>query len=75
MIGRMYFVDPNKTERFSMRLLLLNTPGAKSFSDLKTDGKTYDSYQTFAIERGHLQDDKLWDKTLTEVSLNITNTQ
>ena len=76
MIGRMYFVNPNETERFSMRLLLLNTPGAKSFLHLKTaNGITYDSYQRCANERGLLQDDKSWDKTLTEGSLNITNTQ
>ena len=36
MIGRMYFVSPHDIERFSLRLLLLNTPGVKSFEDLRT---------------------------------------
>lgn len=31
MIGRMYFTNPNDSERFCLRLLLLNTPGAISF--------------------------------------------
>ena len=76
MIGRIYFVNPIESERFCMRLLLLNTPGATSFSYLKTfNDQTYESYTACAVERGLLQDDKTWNKTLTEASLITTDTQ
>ena len=67
MIGRLYFISPNDSERFSMRILLLNTPGATSFEMLRTaDGICYDSYQKAAIERGLLADDKIWSETMLE---------
>lgn len=76
MIGRIYFISPRETERFAMRILLLNTPGVTSFSDLRTvDGTIFCNYQTAAINRGLLHDDKIWNETLTEASLTILDTQ
>ncbi len=75
MIGRIYFISPRETERFSMIILLLNTPGATSFSNLRTvEGKIFSTYQAAAINRGLLHDDKIWNETLTEASLNILET-
>ena len=74
MIGRMHFINPSDTERFSMRLLLLNTPGATSFKQLRTHkGICYEYYQAAAIERGLLADDKIWNLTLTEAALIQTD--
>ncbi|KAK0417482.1 hypothetical protein QR680_013035 [Steinernema hermaphroditum] len=36
VIGRMYVVNPRESERYRMRLLLLNVRGAQSFEDLRT---------------------------------------
>ncbi len=57
-----------------LRILLLNTPGATGFNDLKThEGITYLTYQECAIERGLLADDKIWSDTLIEAALVTTN--
>ena len=56
MIGRMY--SPNDSERYCLRLLLLNTPGAKSFNDLRTHEQIfYDSFKDGAIPKNLLTDD------------------
>jgi hypothetical protein len=69
MIGRMYFISPNDTERFSMRLLLLNKPGAVSFQDLKTyENVEYKSFQECAVVYGLLADDKTWNDSLVEAT-------
>ena len=74
MLGRMYFISPRETERFSMRLLLLNTPGATSFINLRTiNGIEFNTYQEAAIERGLLADDKIWCETLAEACLVETD--
>lgn len=36
VIGRMFTVSPRDLERFFLRLLVLCTPGARSFADLRT---------------------------------------
>ena len=44
-IGRMYAVPPKDLERYFLRLLLLHTPGAISFEDLRTvDNVTAQTY-------------------------------
>ena len=50
-----------------MRLLLLNVPGATSYTDLKTN-ENIDTFQACAIQKGLLSDDKTWDNTLVEAS-------
>jgi hypothetical protein len=47
-IGRMVYVNPKDTERFSLRTLLLHRNGATSFNDLKTvDGKYFKKCSMF----------------------------
>ncbi len=49
-IARMNIIHPGEIERFSLRLLLLNIPGAKSFGDLKTvEVHTYNTYHEAAV--------------------------
>ena len=76
MIGRMFFINPSDEERFSLRLLLLNVKGATSFNDLRTfEDIPYTTFKACAIARGLLQDDKIWDETLTEAALFTTDTR
>ncbi len=67
IIGRMYSVSPRDTERYHLRLLLLHTPGACSFEELKKVGD--EICQTFvdaAKRRGLLCDDTEYDRCLAE---------
>jgi hypothetical protein len=69
MIGRMYFIKPADTERFSLRILLLHATGCKSFQELCTfEHIVYPTYQACAIARGLLQSDDTWHDTLHEAS-------
>ncbi len=66
-ISRMNMVHPTDIERFSMRLLLLNIPGAKSFEHLRTvDGHIFNTFHEAAAELKLLADDKEWFQTLSE---------
>jgi hypothetical protein len=38
-VGRMYFVNPQEGERYYLRMLLLNSPGATSYEELRTTGQ------------------------------------
>jgi len=75
MIGRMYFVNPNDIERYSMRVLLLHKPGATDFTNLRTHESTiYPTFQACAIARGLLADDKAFHETLIEAHSFTTDT-
>ncbi|XP_072158483.1 uncharacterized protein [Bemisia tabaci] len=68
VIGRMYGVSPNDTDRFYLRMLLLHVKGAKSFSDLlQFNGTTYKTFKEVVIARGLLQDDTEWFHCLHEM--------
>jgi hypothetical protein len=76
-IGRMVKVSPAETERYHLRLLLLNVKGAISFDDLKLirklDGLRMNirKYATFAeacLARGLIRDDEEWKKALEEAN-------
>ena len=67
MIGRIYFVSPSDFEKYNMRTLIIHTPGATCYQDLKTvNGKVCESFQEAAIERGLLSDDKNHHAALVE---------
>ena len=75
MIGRLYYISPSEIEKFSLRLLLLNVPGAKSFDDLRTYGVTangepliHKTCELCCLARGLLTDDSVWNDVLTEAS-------
>jgi hypothetical protein len=71
VIGRMYSVSPNDKdfERYCLRLLLLHVKGPTSFQHIRTSEDSLTVHATFlkaAIDRGLLDDDKEWDRALTE---------
>jgi hypothetical protein len=64
-IGRVHYVGPRDTNRYYLRLLLHQVPGATSFRDLRTvDGVVYDTYQQAAQARGLLETDEEFDNDL-----------
>ena len=69
VISRMYSARPNEGERFFLRLLLLHTPGATSFEDLRTvDGVLLETFREACASRGLLQDDAEWQNVLVEAA-------
>ncbi|XP_053206261.1 uncharacterized protein LOC128390551 [Panonychus citri] len=68
VIGRLHIVPPNQSERFALRLLLLNVAGAKSFIDLRThNNEIHGSFQSAARSRGLIEDDSEWVNCLQEL--------
>ena len=66
-IGRMYFVSPQDTERFALRLLLLYGKGFTSFEDVRTiDGVLYPSSVGAARAAGYLKDDGYFRSAMQE---------
>jgi hypothetical protein len=67
VIGRIYGAMPNETERYHLRLLLLYTPGATSFKDLRTvNGLVCNTYREAAELRGLILDDRESERCLNE---------
>jgi hypothetical protein len=67
----MYFVYPRDQDRFCLRLLLLNVPGATSFDDLKKHpdtGAKCASFRDAALARQLMEDDNEWRKCLAEAA-------
>ena len=70
IIGRMYSVCPSDAKRYHMRLLLLHTPGACSFEDIRTvDGEVCSTFADAAKKRGLLADDTEYIKCMAEATL------
>jgi hypothetical protein len=71
-IGRMYYVRPTEGERFYLRLLLHNVPGATSFEDLRTSNRgtpnaiVHPTFKAACEALGLLEDDNEWDLCLDE---------
>lgn len=69
VLGRLYFVHPTDMERYCLRMLLLNVPGATSFKYLRTvDGTLHPTFQSAALALDLLEDDDEWDKCMVEAS-------
>ena len=67
VIGRVYGAMPYEIERYHLRLLLLQTPGATSFKDLRTvNGHEYLTFREAAEKRGLIMDDGDSDQCLEE---------
>ena len=67
VIGRMYSVSPSDQERYYLRLLLLHTPGARSFNDLRTvNGELCQSFHEAALKRELLTTDDEWVQCMQE---------
>jgi ATP-dependent DNA helicase PIF1 len=70
VIGRMYSVNIVDSERYYLRILLLHVRGADSFQYLQTvNGVEYVTFKDAAKVRGLLNDDEIWNTTLTEAGL------
>ena len=68
-IGRMYSVNPRDRERFFLHLLLLYTPGAISYADLRTiDGHECRTFQEACEVRELTSTDDEWEKCLREAA-------
>jgi hypothetical protein len=69
IISRMYTVSVSEGERYFLRLLLLNIPGAKSFDDLKTvNNQLCATFKEAATLRNLLSDDTEWANALKDAS-------
>ena len=71
-IGRVHAMNPAAGDVYFLRMLLHHDhcAGKGSFQELKTvDGQIQESYQEVCRLLGLLQDDKEWDKVLTEGSV------
>ncbi|VDL66325.1 unnamed protein product, partial [Nippostrongylus brasiliensis] len=68
-IGRMFTVSPMDTERYALRILLLNHKGATSFDALKTiNGVHYNRFLDAAKASGLLDDDNYFRESLMEAA-------
>ena len=68
-IGRVYTVSPHQKEKFYLRLLLFQIPGAKSFEDLKTvESVVHPTYESAAEALGLTQNDSEWENCLAEAN-------
>ncbi|CAF3245184.1 unnamed protein product [Rotaria sp. Silwood2] len=63
----MYSVGRSDVERYHLPLLLLHTPGACNFDDLKTaDGQVCQTFMEAAKRRGLLRDDTEYERCMPE---------
>jgi len=68
-IGRMYSVSPSDSERFHLRLLLLNVRGPQSFDELRTVGsESCATFKEAAFRRELLLDDAEYRYCLEEAA-------
>ena len=68
-LGRLHYVHPSAGERFYLRILLLNVPGATSFDDLKTvDEELCPTFFDAVKQHGFIQDDQYILETLKEAA-------
>ena len=68
VLGRMFAVNPKHTELFALRILLLHSPGARSFEDLRfVNGQQSETFREAAQARGLLRSDEEMELTLDEI--------
>ena len=68
-IGRLYTVSVKQVERHCLRLLLINVKGPQSFQHLQTaEGVEYPIFKLAAIALNLLEDDRVWENTMTEAA-------
>ena len=69
VVARLCTANPKTPERFYLRILLLYTPGAKSFQALRTvNDKTFNTFMEACIARELITTDSDWRKCLQEAS-------
>jgi hypothetical protein len=74
-MGRMYFMQPSKGERYCLRVLLTHVVGATCFEDLRITHRPHTPtivvhpiFKAACLARGLLQDDAEWDQCLSEAA-------
>ncbi|KAM0910046.1 hypothetical protein ACQ4PT_014417 [Festuca glaucescens] len=66
-IGRVYYVGPNASELYYLRMLLMIVKGARSSADVRTfQGTVYGSFKEACVARGLLGDDLEWYRAFDE---------
>jgi hypothetical protein len=67
--GRMYWVDPSRSEEFHLRILLTRLKGvdAKNFISIRSvNGVDMGTYKKACLERGYIRDDTEWINCMEE---------
>lgn len=68
-IGRLCNVDVRISERYYLRLLLLNVKGPRSYDELKVvGGRCYRTYAEACVARGLARNDEEWRECMAEAS-------
>ncbi|CDF36420.1 ATP dependant DNA helicase [Chondrus crispus] len=66
-VGRIYTVSPREGERYFLRLLLTQVPGATSFENLRNiDGEQCNSFRQACLRLGLLADDAEWKRAIRD---------
>jgi hypothetical protein len=72
-VGRMYFVQPSAGEKYYLRMLLCQVPGAKGYEDLRTfNGVEHPTFKAACQARGLLADDVEWRSCMQEAAVFAT---
>ncbi|CDF37017.1 ATP dependant DNA helicase [Chondrus crispus] len=67
VVGRIYTVSPREGERYFLRLLLTQVPGATSFENLRNiDGEQCTSFRKACLLLGLLADDAEWKHAIRD---------
>ncbi|CDF37673.1 unnamed protein product [Chondrus crispus] len=67
VVGRIYTVSPREGERYFLRLLLTQVPGATSFENLRNiDGEQGTSFRQACLRLGLLADDAEWKHAIRD---------
>ncbi|CDF36294.1 unnamed protein product [Chondrus crispus] len=67
VVGRIYTVSPREGERYFLRLLLTQVPGATSFENLRNiDGEQCTSFRQACLRLGLLADDAKWKHAIRD---------
>ena len=74
IVVRTHNISPQEIERFYLKAVLKQQPGAKSFKDLRTvNGKVCQTFQETASHLGLIADDQIWIDTLNEATTTNCN--
>ncbi|GBL97411.1 hypothetical protein AVEN_170518-1 [Araneus ventricosus] len=69
IVARMYTIGLKEEERFCLRILLLQVPGATSFEFLRTvDNVVYDTFKETAYHHHLLESDEEWERCLEDAA-------
>jgi hypothetical protein len=75
VFGRVFYVHPNNTELFALRLLLHHQKGCATFEDIRTiegcnDNQPFATYVETAKALGLLHDETEWEEVIMQASVD-----